>query len=71
MKRLELFFENEEGKTVKYTLDDPIEPVDHEVIRAAMDVVVEEDIFYSIGGSITRIRRARVVDQTIEDIDLG
>lgn len=42
MKKLELFFENEEGKTVKFSLDKPIEPVNSATVNAAMDEIVSQ-----------------------------
>lgn len=68
MKRLELFFENEEGRSVKYTLDDPIEPVDEAAVREVMNEIVEQDVFHTTGGGIVALRRARVVEQTVEEI---
>jgi hypothetical protein len=71
MKRLEMRFENEAGRIVTYTLDDPIEPVDHEAVNAAMDTVIEQDAFSSSGGNIVAKRSARVVEQIVEDIDIS
>ncbi|MEI3602774.1 DUF2922 domain-containing protein, partial [Oceanobacillus sp. SE10311] len=41
MKKLQLQFENQEGKVVTYTLDDPVEPIDHEAVNEAMDTIIE------------------------------
>lgn len=69
MKRLEIFFENEEGKTVKYSLDNPIEPVDPEAIQAAMNEVIEQNAFYSNGGDLIEIKSARLVENIVEEIE--
>lgn len=71
MKRLELFFENEDGKTVKYTLDYPVEPADPEAIHAAMDEVIEQNAFFSSGGDVVTKKGARIVENIVEEIDLG
>jgi len=71
MKKLELFFENEEGKTVKHTLDKPVYPVDAEAVEAAMDEIIEQNAFTSTGGDLVVKKSARVVETTIEDIDLS
>lgn len=71
MKKLELFFENEEGKTVKYTLDEPKEPADPTTIQAAMDEIIEQNAFYSSGGDLIAKKSARIVETNIEEIDIG
>lgn len=70
MKKIELFFENEEGKTVKYTLDKPVEPVDTENVNAAMDEIITQDAFESKGGHLVKKKSARIVENIIEDIEL-
>lgn len=71
MKRLELFFENEEGKTVKYSVDYPIEPVNPQTVNDAMDEIITQNAFDSPGGDLVAKKSARVVENIIEDIDLG
>jgi len=70
MKKIELFFENEDGKTVKYSLDQPNEPVDPESVNAAMDEIIEQDVFETSGGNIVAKKSARIVENIIEDIEL-
>lgn len=71
MKRIELFFENEDGKTVKYTLDKPLEPVNPVTVNAAMDEIIAQNVFYSSGGDLVTKKGARIVENIIEEIDLG
>lgn len=71
MKRLELKFTNFDGKTVTYSLDQPVEPVDTEAVNAAMDEIIAQNAFTSTGGDIVAKKSARVVDRTVEEIDLG
>jgi len=70
MKKLELFFENEDGKTVKHTLDNPVEPVNPEAVKTAMDEIITQNAFFSSGGDLVAKKSARVVETNIEDIDL-
>jgi len=70
MKVLELFFENANGSTVKYTLEKPVEPIDAEAVEAAMDEVIAQNAFTSSGGDIILKRSARVVETTVEEIEL-
>ena len=70
MKRLELIFENEMGKNVTYSLDEPIEPADPVAVNAAMDTIIEQNTFTSSGGDIIKKKAARIVERTVDDIDL-
>ena len=71
MKKLELFFENEESKTVKFSLDKPIEPVNTETVNAAMDEIIAQNAFQSTGGDIVAKKSARLVENIIEEIELA
>jgi uncharacterized protein YggL (DUF469 family) len=71
MKNLELKFENEDGKTVTYTLEKPVEPVDPEAVKTAMDTIIAQNAFTSSGGDLIAKKSARIVDRTVEEIDLG
>ena len=70
MKKIELLFENEEGKTVKYTLDQPVEPVDKATVKRVMDTIISENVFQSPGGELRAKKGARLVENIIEEIDL-
>lgn len=70
VKKIELFFENEEGKTVKYSLDKPIEPVNPETVNAAMDEIISQDTFESTGGRLVSKKSARIVENIVEEIEL-
>ncbi|WP_339226221.1 DUF2922 domain-containing protein [Oceanobacillus sp. FSL K6-2867] len=71
MRRLELKFTNQDGKTVTYTLDKPIEPADPAAINAAMDTIIEQNAFTSGGGDLVAKHSARISESTVEEIDLG
>lgn len=70
MRKLELKFLNAEGKVVTYSVDHPAEPADPETIQEAMDTVLRENAFYSTGGDLTEIHSARIVERTVEEIEL-
>ncbi|GAB3805792.1 DUF2922 domain-containing protein [Virgibacillus kimchii] len=70
-KRLELRFENYDGRTVTYSLDNPIEPVDPEAVNAAMDEIINQDTFTSSGGDLVAKMSARLVERTVEEIELN
>lgn len=70
MKRLELLFENEEGRTVTFSLDEPVEPVDPEAVSAAMDEVLAQNVFESNGGELVKKKGARIVERYVTDIEI-
>lgn len=70
-KKLELKFENQDGKTVTYTLDNPVEPVDAVAVKAAMDEIITQNAFTSSGGDLVVIKSARVVERNVLDIELA
>lgn len=70
-KYLELIFETEEGKTARTRLDSPVEPVDSEAVNAAMDLIVQEGLFYSSSGDWVKKKGARIVTRTVEEIEIS
>ncbi|WP_100407638.1 DUF2922 domain-containing protein [Bacillus solitudinis] len=69
-KKLDLIFENELGRSVTLSLDNPVYPADPTAINAAMDVVIAQNAFTSLGGNLIIKKGARIVDRTVEDIEL-
>lgn len=69
-KKLELLFENEEGRQVTVSLDDPIEPIDPELVKDAMQTIINGNTLISSGGDIISIRGARLVEHYVETIEL-
>ncbi|WP_416151325.1 DUF2922 domain-containing protein [Salipaludibacillus sp. HK11] len=69
-KRLELLFRNEAGGSVTVGIDDPIEPVVASNVSAAMDVIIENNALTSANGDIVEKRGARIVERTVETIDI-
>lgn len=70
MKKLELIFVNEDGKTAKYTLDKPNEPVNKETLKSVMDTIITQNIFETKGGDLVAKKGARLVENVIEEINL-
>lgn len=67
-KTLELYFNAEVG-TEKITIRNPIEDLDPATIKAAMDIIVEKNIFGTKSGDFVSPKSARYIDRTIEDIE--
>ena len=70
MKKLELQFLTEEGKTSTYSLDEPIEPADPEAVLAVMDEVLEQDVFKPKTGRLVAKKGARIVERIVTEIDI-
>lgn len=70
MKKLELKFLNTDGKTVTYSLDKPVEPVDAVAVKSAMDTIIAQNAFTSSGGDLLTIKSARVVERNVQEIEL-
>ncbi|WP_404407237.1 DUF2922 domain-containing protein [Jeotgalibacillus malaysiensis] len=70
-KTLELVFITEEGKNASLTVDNPLEPVDPAAVQAAMQAVIDENLFISPSGALTGIKSARVVSRGVEAVELG
>ncbi|MFB4168970.1 DUF2922 domain-containing protein [Virgibacillus sp. JSM 102003] len=71
MKKLELKFLNDEGKTVTYSLDNPVEPVDPAAVTSAMDEIITQDAFSSSGGNLVSKKSARIVERNVVEVDLA
>ncbi|ASN04211.1 DUF2922 domain-containing protein [Virgibacillus necropolis] len=69
-KKLELKFENQDGKVVTYTLDNPVEPVDAIAVQTAMDEIITQNAFTSSGGDLVAKKSARIVERNVLDIEL-
>ncbi|PAD40426.1 DUF2922 domain-containing protein [Terribacillus sp. 7520-G] len=68
MKKLDLQFLNEEGKTVTISLELPVEPFDEAAINQAMDTVIAQNVISSSGGALVSKKAARIVDRTVQEI---
>ena len=70
-KTLELLFENAEGKTVRYTLDNPVDPANPAAVNNAMDTILAQNAFTSSGGDLVKKKAARIVERNVTEIPLG
>ncbi|WP_349410231.1 DUF2922 domain-containing protein [Pseudalkalibacillus sp. SCS-8] len=70
-KQIELLFENTEGKTVRISLDQPVEPVDTLALNAAMDKIVTDNVLISSGGDLIAKKGARIVERNVTDVPLS
>ncbi|NLN48756.1 MAG: DUF2922 domain-containing protein [Clostridiales bacterium] len=69
-KKLELIFVNEENKITKLTVDNAADDLDPQDVKAAMESIIDKNVFLSGGGELVGISGARVVDTQIQVLDL-
>lgn len=69
-KTLELLFVTENGKQARLTVEQPIEPIDPAVVKAAMEQIIASNAFYSTNGNFTAVGGARVVERNVTDYEL-
>ncbi|MBE3554814.1 MAG: DUF2922 domain-containing protein [Thermicanus sp.] len=68
MKNLELIFKTGDGKTARFSIPDPKEPIDPVQVNAAMDLLLEKNIF--VGGLAEKMG-ARTVETLVTEIPLA
>ncbi|MGG1163706.1 MULTISPECIES: DUF2922 domain-containing protein [Bacillus cereus group] len=69
MQVLELIFVKEDGKTVSFSIDNPITPVNAQVVNQVMDTILSSSVFSSIGEN-TRKKGARLVEKTVSEVQI-
>lgn len=69
-KTLELQFTNEGGFTTNISLDSPVEPVDPVAVGAAMDHIIQADVFHSSYGKLVGIKGARLVERKVTEYEI-
>ncbi|MEY8349354.1 DUF2922 domain-containing protein [Bacillus cereus] len=70
MTVLELIFLKEDGKTVVFSIDNPVTPVNEQTIGQVMDTILSSAIFLSLNGN-TRKKGARLVEKTVSEVTLA
>ncbi|PFE00012.1 DUF2922 domain-containing protein [Bacillus cereus] len=70
MTVLELIFLKEDGKTVVFSIDNPITPVNEQNINQVMDTLLSSTIFLSLGEN-TRKKGARLVEKTVSEVTIA
>ena len=70
-KTLELLFLTEGGKSATLSVADPIEPVDVERVKTAMDAVIASNVFTTASGSFISIKGARVVERNVSEYEVN
>jgi hypothetical protein len=69
-KRLVMSFRNADGNRVSISIDDPRADVTDAEVKAAMQTVLDQDIFNTSGGNMVEIVDAAIVETTTTDLDV-
>ncbi len=70
VKRLELQFFNEGGTRSTIGMADPKDDLDSEQVKAAMEAILNEDVFTSTNGDLVSIAAARIVSREVSEFDV-
>ncbi|MDR4168551.1 DUF2922 domain-containing protein [Bacillus nitratireducens] len=62
MQVLELIFVKEDGKTVAFSIENPMTPVNELVVNQVMDTIISSSVFSSIGEN-ARKKGARLIEK--------
>ena len=69
-KRLLMSFKTDEDRTVSISVDDPRENITEAEIIAAMNVILDNDVFVPNGESLVALVGAKVVETGTQEYDL-
>lgn len=69
MQVLELIFVKEDGKTVSFSIDNPITPVNELVVNQVMDTILSSSVFSSISEN-TRKKGARLIEKNVSEVQI-
>jgi hypothetical protein len=69
-KKLLMSFRNADGNRVSLSIDDPRANVTDAEVKAAMQMVLDQNIFDSNGGALVQIVDATIVETTKTDLDV-
>ncbi|MES5941404.1 MULTISPECIES: DUF2922 family protein [unclassified Bacillus cereus group] len=70
MQVLELIFTKEDGKTVVFSVEKPITPVDAQVVNQVMDTILASSVFSSINEN-TRKKGAHLVEKNVSEVPIN
>lgn len=69
MQVLELICVKEDGKTVAFSIENPITPVNELVVNQVMDTILSSSVFSSIGEN-ARKKGARLIEKNISEVQI-
>lgn len=70
MQVLELIFAKENGKTVVFSIEKPITPIDTQVVDQVMDTILASSVFSSIDENTRKKKGARLVERNVSEVPI-
>ncbi|KKM09929.1 hypothetical protein SY88_17050 [Clostridiales bacterium PH28_bin88] len=67
-KRLEMIFVNAAGRNTTIAVVDPRDGLTPAEVQAAMQAILDSNVFESTGGDLTAIVGARIVTRQVDDL---
>ncbi|WP_066870943.1 DUF2922 domain-containing protein [Clostridium mediterraneense] len=64
-------FKNEEGKTCNISLKNVKPILSAQDTKAAMDLIIEKDLFVTSGGSLVSAISAEIVEKTTTELEIA
>jgi len=69
-KTIELEFVTEFGKSARLLVENPKEPIDGSVVKAAMEEMIASGVFTSTNGNFASVKGARVIDRNVTEYEI-
>jgi hypothetical protein len=70
-KKLEMDFKTENGKKVRISVDHAKEDLNKDTVQAAMQTIIDADIFEPSNGKLVGIESAQVVTTDVDELIIG
>jgi hypothetical protein len=70
-RRLDMVFQNQAGRAVRIGVPNPKQDLTQAQIGAAMDTIINRNIFTTTGGNLVQKLRARIVVQDVTQYEWG
>ncbi len=67
-KHLRMIFENAEGNNRAVSIADPVAEPGEQLVEDTMDLIIDNDVFSTTGGSLVKKVRAEVVERSVDTI---
>ena len=69
-KKLEMVFKDAADKTMRISVDNADEALTPVAVKTAMEGIIAKNVFATTGGSLVAIQGARIVETTIQEMDM-
>lgn len=70
-KTLELTFLTNLDKLARISIDAPNEPIEPDVLKAAMEQMVAADVFQGSNGNYVGVKEARLIERTVTSYEFA